>query len=144
MSVVSVGSGASIFSLFWRNPDSNRLNHGSMRMVLLPKVISQPLVPNHLKLTPAVPGPPPRGEVSAPSAAPGVIRDRPRFAVAVAMPAAMPVARNPRRDHSESTKHMSVSSRVSRVALAGDTNPLGGCPVSPDECQVPSRPPFNH
>src|SRR5215831_12318802 len=61
MRVVSVGRTASIFSLFWRKPDSNRLNQGSMRMVLLPKVISQPLVPNHLKLTPAVPGPPPPG-----------------------------------------------------------------------------------
>src|SRR5258705_4063125 len=111
MSAVSVGSVASIFSLFWRNPDSNRLNHGSMRMVLLPKVISQPFVPNHLKLAPAAPGPPPRGEVSAPSAAPGPNRERPRLAVAIATPAAMPLARKPRLDHSESTKHMSVSSR---------------------------------
>src|ERR1700730_5457855 len=111
MSAVSVGRVASIFSVFWRNTDSNRLNHGSMRMVLLPNVISQPLVPNHLKLTPAGPGPPPRGEVSAPSAAPGASRERPRFAVAIATPATMPFARKPRLDHSESTKHMSVSSR---------------------------------
>src|SRR6267142_1446830 len=96
MSAVSVGSVASIFSLFWRNPDSNRLNHGSMRMVLLPKVISQPFVPNHLKLTPA---------------APGTNRERPRLAVAIATPATMPFARKPRLDQSESTKHMSVSSR---------------------------------
>src|SRR4029453_17824785 len=111
MSAVSVGSVASIFTLFWRNPDSNRLNHGSMRMVLLPKVISQPFVPNHLKLTPAAPGPPPRGAVSAPSAAPGTNRERPRLAVAIATPATMPFAKKPRLDQSESTKHMSVSSR---------------------------------
>jgi len=47
MSAVSVGSSVSWFSLFWRKPDSKRLNQGSIRMVLLPKVISQPLVPNH-------------------------------------------------------------------------------------------------
>src|SRR5215470_6896979 len=122
MSVVSVGRAASIFSLFWRKPDSKRLNQGSMRMVLLPKVISQPLVPNHVKLTPAVPGPPPRGDVSAPSAAPGVSSDRPRFAAA-ATPAATPPARKPRRDHSTSTKHISLSSRVTRVSCAGDSSP---------------------
>src|SRR5262249_55425998 len=106
-------------------PDSNRLNQGSMRMVLLPKVISHPLVPNHFKLTPAVPGPPPRGDGSAPSATPGASRDRPRFAAA-ATPAATPPARKPRRDHSASTKHMSVSSRVSRVSSAGDSSPARG------------------
>src|SRR5262245_50332538 len=132
MSAVSVGRTASIFSLFWRKPDSKRLNHGSIRMVLLPNVISQPLVPNHLKLTPAAPGPPPRGDVSAPSAAPGASRERPRFVVA-AMPAASPVARNPRRDQSESTKHIWCLLSDELGGRRRDSSPARAEPASPSD-----------
>src|SRR5262245_20560779 len=103
---VSVGSTASWFSLFWRKPDSKRLNQGSIRMVLLPKLISQPLVPNHLKRTPDVPGPPLAPGSSAPSAMPGSSRERPTLAAAAA-PAASPPPRNPRLViPSVSMKHM--------------------------------------
>src|SRR5258705_13809456 len=83
-------------------------------MVLLPKVISQPLVPNHLKLTPAEPGPPPAGAGSAPAATPGRTSDPPRLAAAAAPPTRPP--KNPRRDNGDpaplpavSVKHMEVS-----------------------------------
>src|SRR5258708_6410681 len=82
-------------------------------MVLLPKVISQPLVPNHLKLTPAAPGPPPAGAGSAPSATPGRTSDPPTLSAAA--PATRP-PKNPRRDNGDrapipsvSMKHMAVS-----------------------------------
>src|SRR5258705_13580619 len=68
-------------------------------MVLLPKVISQPLVPNHLKLTPAAPGPPPAGAGSAPAATPGRTSDPPRLVAAAAPPTRPP--QNPRRDHGD-------------------------------------------
>src|SRR5258705_13878684 len=76
-------------------------------MVLLPKVISQPLVPNHLKLTPAAPGPPPAGAGSAPAATPGRTSDPPRLAAAAA-PATRP-PKNPRRDNGDRAPIPSVS-----------------------------------
>jgi hypothetical protein len=82
-----------------KKPVSKRLNHGSKRIVLLPKVISQPLVPNHLKLTPADPGPPLLGGVSAPSASPGSSTDFPHSTAAAVRPAASPAPRNCRRDN---------------------------------------------
>ena len=108
-----MGSSALVFKAFCRNPDSKRLNQGSTRIVLLAKLISQPLVPNHLKFTPAAPGPPLRDGVSAPSATPGRRSERPTLAAAMAALARAPAARNPRRETdaeasngAESTKHM--------------------------------------
>src|SRR5262245_11952547 len=119
MSASSSGSVALGLNLPVRKPESKRLNQGSNRIVLLPKLISQPSVPNHLKLTPAPPGPPLRPGVSAPSATPGSNNDRPQSVAAAATPAATPVLRNPRREmpavretsDAESRKHMAGSFR---------------------------------
>src|SRR5262249_6493959 len=81
-----------------KNPVSKRLNQGSRRMVLFPNVISQPSVPNHVILTPAVPGPPLAGGVCAPSATPGSSNDLLQSTVAPATPAARPLPRNRRRE----------------------------------------------
>src|SRR2546426_1397176 len=78
ISASSSGSVALGLNLPVKNPESKRLNQGSKRIVLLPKVISQPSVPNHLKLTPAEPRPPLAPGVSAPSATPGSTRDVPQ------------------------------------------------------------------
>ena len=78
---------------------------------MLPKLISQPLVPNHVKLTPAVPGPPPPGAGSAPSATPGRTSDRPSPAAAAAPATRLP-PRNPRLDIPlVSMKHMDHTPR---------------------------------
>src|SRR5260370_42681587 len=92
-----------------KKPLSNRPNQGSMRIVLLPKVISQPSVPNHLRFTPLFPGPPLLGGVSAPSAAPGTSRFAP---AAAATPAVSPAPRNclrEKKDASGSMKHIVAS-----------------------------------
>src|SRR5712692_165597 len=100
-----------------KNPVSNRLNHGSSRIVLLPKVISHPSVPNHLKFTPAEPGPPLLGAGSAPSATPGSRSDLPKPSAVPATPAASPPPRNWRREtpggtrdsEDVSKKHIEIS-----------------------------------
>src|SRR5262249_21418922 len=103
-----------------KNPVSKRLNHGSRRMVLFPNVISQPSVPNHVILTPAVPGPPLAGGVCAPSATPGSSNHLLQSTVAPATPAARPLPRNRRREtggchdvQPASTKHIDASSTKS-------------------------------
>src|SRR5207244_9379037 len=113
-----------------KNPESKRLNQGSKRIVLLPKVISQPSVPNHLKLTPAEPGPPLAPGVSAPSATPGSTRDVPQSIAAAVRPATSPAPRNRRREtpsarldsDAESMKHMAVSAGSSDHALTRCTS----------------------
>src|SRR5919198_257251 len=105
-----------VLGLNWpaKNPVSMRLNQGSRRITLFPKVISHPSVPNHLKFTPLEPGPPPLGDDSAPSARPGNRNDLRQSMAAAVRPAASPVPRKCRREsprnaaaaHSGSTKHM--------------------------------------
>jgi len=69
------------------------------------------VVPNHLKLTPAAPGPPPAGAGSAPSATPGKTSARPRPAAAAAPATRLP-PRNPRLDIPfVSMKHMGHTPR---------------------------------
>src|SRR5262245_23584882 len=99
-----------------KKPVSKRLNHGSKRIVLFPKVISQPSVPNHLKLTPALPGPPLFDGVSAPSATPGRSSDLLQSISTAAALTLSPAPRNRRRDSGdchdiqpESTKHIGPS-----------------------------------
>src|SRR5215510_6152907 len=103
-----------------KKPLSKRLNHGSKRIVLFPKVISQPSVPNHRMLTPALPGPPLFDGVSAPSATPGRSSELLQSMAAAAAPALNPALRNRRRDSGDchdiqpgSTKHIVPSSGVS-------------------------------
>src|SRR5262245_2336197 len=107
-----------------KNPVSKRLNQGSRRIVLFPNVISQPSVPNHVILTPAVPGPPLAGGVCAPSATPGSSNDLLQSTVAPATPAARPLPRNRRREtggchdvQPASTKHIDASSTKSGASL---------------------------
>src|SRR5262245_23183105 len=118
MSASSSGSVALGLNLPVRKPESKRLNHGSKRIVLLPKLISQPSVPNHLKLTPAEPGPPLLPGVSAPSATPGSRSDVPQSVTAAAIPAVSPAPMKSRREtfwakadsEAGSTKHIALSS----------------------------------
>src|SRR5712691_6254800 len=118
ISASSSGSVAFGLNLPVRNPESKRLNQGSKRIVLLPKVISHPSVPNHLKLTPADPAPPLDPGVPAPSATPGSTRDVLQSIAAAVRPATSPAPRNRRREtpsarldsYAESMKHMAVSS----------------------------------
>src|SRR5262249_21937405 len=107
-----------------KNPVSKRLNQGSRRMVLFPNVISQPSVPNHVILMPAVPGPPLAGGVCAPSPTPGSSNDLLQSTVAAATPAARPLPRNRRREtggchdvQPASTKHIDASSTKSGASL---------------------------
>src|SRR5262245_33563239 len=79
-------------------------------MVLLPKLISHPSVPNHLKLTPAVPGPPLAPGVCAPSATPGN-NALLQSVAAAASPAATPAPRNRRRETSSATERSEAGSR---------------------------------
>ena len=112
--VSSTGRVAFGLNLPVRKPDSKRLNHGSKRIVLLAKLISQPSVPNHLKFTLAAPGPPLLGGASAPSARPGDRSDLPESRAVAAKLAASPVPRNCCREtlrdseltQDGSTKHM--------------------------------------
>src|SRR5262245_62667675 len=98
MRVSSSGRFAFGLNLPVRKPESKRLNHGSKRMVLVPKLISQPSVPNHLRLTPVEPGPPLLLGVSAPSAKPGSRSDLPQSFADAASPATSPAPRNRRRE----------------------------------------------
>src|SRR5213593_1500188 len=98
ISASSSGSVAFGLNLPVRNPESKRLNHGSKRIVLLPKLISQPSVPNHLKLTPAEPGPPLWPGDSAPSTKPGSRSDLPQSVADAASPAVSPAPRKRRCD----------------------------------------------
>src|SRR5262249_58073284 len=90
-----------------------RQNRGSWRCALFPNVIPQRPVPTQVSLTPAVPGPPLAGGVSAPSATPGSSNDLLQSTVAAATPAVRPLPRNVRREtfgchdvQLDSTKHV--------------------------------------
>src|SRR5262249_45023620 len=87
-----------------RKPLSKRPNQGSIRMVRLPNVISQPLVPNHVNLTPAAPGPFSSLSCSSLPATAG----RGLAAAAVAAAAAARLDARNRRRLTISPKHMAV------------------------------------